>query len=104
MAPTYTTGVQYVALVISGTMYKDAYQKMGLHPKNLSTALEDSGTLVAPLIPWSTDGAFISGALGILPLAYIPFAFLNLINPLVSIFYGFTGITMEKLSKEEKTA
>lgn len=100
----YTTGVQYVALVIPGRMYKDAYQRIGLHPKNLSRALEDSGTLVAPLVPWSTDGAFISGALGILPLAYIPFAFLNLINPLVSIFYGFTGITMEKFLTEEKTA
>ena len=95
----YTTGVQYVALVIPGRMYKDAYAKRGLHPKNLSRALEDSGTLVAPLVPWSTDGAFILGALGVSPLAYIPFAFLNLINPLVSIFYGFTGITMEKISE-----
>jgi NhaC family Na+:H+ antiporter len=27
----------------------------------------------------------------------LPWAFLNLTNPLVSIFYGYTGITMEKV-------
>jgi NhaC family Na+:H+ antiporter len=34
--------------------------------------------------------------LGVFPFAYLPFAFLNLLNPLVSILYGFTGWTMHK--------
>ena len=33
--------------------------------------------------------------------AYIPFAVLNYVNPLVSMFYGVTGITMEEMSEEE---
>ena len=32
--------------------------------------------------------------------SYIPFAILNWVNPLVYIFYGFTGITMEKMTDE----
>ena len=32
--------------------------------------------------------------LGVYPLHYLPFAFMNLLNPLVSVFYGYTGITM----------
>lgn len=32
---------------------------------------------------------------------YGPYAILCWINPLVSIFYGFTGISMEKMSDEE---
>ena len=32
---------------------------------------------------------------------YAPFAFLCWINPIVSIFYGFTGISMEKMTDEE---
>ncbi|SHK16991.1 Na+/H+ antiporter NhaC [Tepidibacter formicigenes] len=95
------TGEQYLSIVIPGRMYKDAYRKKGLHPKNLSRALEDSGTLTSPLIPWNTCGAYMFATLGVNPLAYLPFAFMNLINPLVSIFYGFTGITMEKLPPEE---
>ncbi|OPJ54700.1 Na+/H+ antiporter NhaC [Alkalithermobacter paradoxus] len=94
------TGEQYLAIVIPGRMYKDAYAKKGLHPKNLSRALEDSGTLTSALIPWNTCGAYMFATLGISPFAYLPFAFLNLINPLVSAFYGFTGITMEKLPVE----
>jgi len=87
---------QYMAIVIPGRMYKRAFDDMGLHPKNLSRALEDSGTLSSPLIPWNSCGAFMGATLGVNPLVYLPFAFLNLANPLVSIFYGYTGITMEK--------
>lgn len=32
---------------------------------------------------------------------YIPFAVLNWINPLISILYGFTGITMSEMTEEE---
>jgi NhaC family Na+:H+ antiporter len=94
---------QYMAIVIPGRMYKNAFDKMGLHPKNLSRCLEDSATLTSPLIPWNTCGAFMTATLGVYSLAYLPYAFLNLLNPLVSIFYGYTGITMEKLHEGKKT-
>ena len=99
-------GDQYLSIVLPGRMYKPMYDKKRLHPKNLSRVLEDSGTLTSPLIPWNTCGAFMMSTLGVHPFAYLPYAFLNLINPLISIFYGFTGITMEYLPEEEvqKTA
>jgi NhaC family Na+:H+ antiporter len=101
-----TSGDQYMSLVVPGRMFKDAYAERGLHPKNLSRVLEDAGTLSSPLIPWNTCGAFMTTALGVHPFAYLPFAFLNLINPIVSVIYGYTGITMEKLpeAEAEKTA
>ncbi len=92
---------QYIAIVIPGRMYRSAFSRLGLHPKNLSRALEDSGTLSSPLIPWNSCGAFMGATLGVNPLLYLPYAFLNLANPLVSIFYGYTGISMHKLSPEE---
>ncbi|GAU77230.1 Na+/H+ antiporter NhaC [Fusibacter sp. 3D3] len=96
-------GDQYLAIVIPGRMYKDAFDKKGLAPKNLSRALEDSGTLTSPLIPWNTCGAFMIATLGLAPWTYIPYCILNLVNPFVSIFYGFTGITMEKVDASAKT-
>jgi len=33
-------------------------------------------------------------------LWFVPFAFLNLISPFVSIFYGYTGITMERIDSK----
>ncbi|MGB8951494.1 MAG: Na+/H+ antiporter NhaC [Candidatus Aminicenantales bacterium] len=93
---------QYLSIVIPGRMYRNAFLARGLHPKNLSRCLEDSGTLSSPLIPWNSCGAFMYATLGVYPLSYLPFAFLNLTNPLVSLFYGFTGITMAKLRPEDK--
>jgi NhaC family Na+:H+ antiporter len=92
---------QYIAIVIPGRMYKNAFDERGLHPKNLSRCLEDSGTLTSPLIPWNSCGAFMHATLGVNPLLYLPYAFLNLSNPLVSLFYGYTGITMEKIKESD---
>ncbi len=88
---------QYIAIVLPGKMYKAEFQRRGLDPKNLSRVVEDSGTLTSPLVPWNTCGAYMAATLGVATIAYLPFAFFNLINPLVSIFYGFTGITIRRL-------
>lgn len=94
---------QYLAIIVPGRMYRGAYLKRGLHPKNLSRALEDSGTLTSPLIPWNTCGAYMSTVLGVSAFAYLPFAFLNLATPLISIFYGFTGITIQKIEDDPES-
>lgn len=93
---------QYLSIVVPGRMYREAYRKAGLHPKNLSRALEDSATITSPLIPWNSCGAFMFATLGVFPLAYAPFAFLNLINPVISAIYGWTGWTIEKLPPEKQ--
>lgn len=87
---------QYLSIVVPGRMYRAAYDQAGLHPKNLSRALEDAGTLTSPLIPWNSCGAYMYATLGVFPLAYLPYAFLNLLNPLVSALYGWTGWTIAK--------
>lgn len=96
----FATGVQYVAIVLPGRMFKDIYRERGLHPKNLSRVLEDVGTLCAPFCPWSTDSAFILGALGVSTGAYAPFMFLAIINPVISLFYAWTGFTITKIEPE----
>ncbi|MBN1561707.1 Na+/H+ antiporter NhaC [candidate division KSB1 bacterium] len=87
---------QYLAIVVPGRMYREAYKKAGLKAKNLSRALEDGGTLSSALVPWNTCGAYMWATLGVHPFAYLPWAFLNLLNPIISIILGYTGWTMEK--------
>jgi NhaC family Na+:H+ antiporter len=87
----FIAGDQYLSIVIPGRIFKDLYAERGLHPKNLSRALEDAGTLTSPLVPWNTCGAFMFTTLGISPLVYAPYAFLNLINPVISAIYGYTA-------------
>ena len=89
---------QYLSIVVPGRMYRSAYRRAGLHPKNLSRCLEDGGTITSPLVPWNSCGAYMFATLGVFPLAYLPFAFFNLINPLISALYGLTGWTIVKIA------
>ncbi|MCP3674164.1 MAG: Na+/H+ antiporter NhaC [Gammaproteobacteria bacterium] len=92
---------QYIAIVIPGRMYKLEFHKRNLDPKNLSRVLEDSGTITSPLIPWNTCGAFMAGTLGVATFAYLPFCFFNLINPVISVIYGYTGFKLVPLDSSE---
>ena len=95
---------QYLAIILPGRMYKEAFEDLRLAPKNLSRCLEDSGTITSNFIPWNTCGATMSKFLKCPQWGkggYAPFAILNWLNPLVSIFYGFTGISMVKMTDEE---
>ena len=94
---------QYIAIVVPGRMFRAEFTKRGLDPKNLSRALEDSGTLTSPLVPWNTCGAFMATALGVPTFAYLPFAFFNLTNPVLSAIYGFTGFSIVPLAEPEET-
>lgn len=93
---------QYMAIILPGRMFRAEFQRRKLDPKNLSRCLEDSATLTSPLVPWNTCGAFMASTLGVATLAYLPFAFFNLFNPVISIVYGFTGFTIERITDEDK--
>jgi len=88
---------QYMAIVLPGRMFRAEFARRKLAPQNLSRCLEDAGTLTSPLVPWNTCGAFMAQTLGVATIAYLPYAFFNLINPIVSALYGFTGFTITKM-------
>jgi Na+:H+ antiporter, NhaC family len=94
-----TTSDQYISIVVTGRMFKSAYQKMNLQPKNLSRALEDGATVTSVLVPWNTCGAYFSTIMGVATLSYLPFAFFNYLSPLFSIIIASTGKTMEKIEE-----
>lgn len=92
------TADQYMAIVMPGRMYKEEYERRGLHPTVLSRTLEDSGTITSPLIPWNTCGAFMFGALALTSYEYIFYCFFNLINPIMAIIYGYVGFKIKKIT------
>ncbi|RMG93414.1 MAG: Na+/H+ antiporter NhaC [Deltaproteobacteria bacterium] len=94
---------QYISIVVPGRMLAPAYRARGLAPQNLSRALEDGGTITSPLVPWNTCGAFMAATLMVPTFAYAPYAFLNLLNPLLSILYGITGFSMVPAAAEAST-
>ncbi|XQW86659.1 Na+/H+ antiporter NhaC [Thalassotalea piscium] len=94
------TADQYMSIVMPGRMYKEEYERRGLHPTVLSRTLEDSGTITSPLIPWNTCGAFMFGALALTSYDYIYYCFFNLINPIIAIAYGYIGFKIRKVGED----
>jgi len=74
----------------------------GLSTLNLSRSIEEGGTLINPLIPWSAGGAFTAGALGIPTLAYAPFAFACWLSPLIGLIYAAANRFMPMASEAER--
>jgi len=98
------TADQYIAIVLPGKMFRAEFEKRGLHPKNLSRTIEDSGTMTSALVPWNTCGAYMSATLGVATFAYLPFVFFNLTSPVISMIYGFTGFTIERTDEQPVAA
>ncbi len=86
---------QFIAVALPGRMYADEYERHGLDRLNLSRTLEDSATLTSALIPWNTCGAYMSATLGVATISYAPFAFFNLLCPLIAIIYGFANVALK---------
>jgi Na+:H+ antiporter, NhaC family len=95
-------GAAYFSIVMTGTLMKPIYERLNIKPENLSRILEDTGTQGTALIPWTGSGIYTVGALGVATGVYFPFCFLAFLTPMVSLFYGITGLTMTKYEKSEK--
>jgi NhaC family Na+:H+ antiporter len=93
---------QYISIVLPGRMYRLEFERRGLAPQNLSRTLEDAGTMTSALVPWNTCGAFMAATLGVPTLSYLPYAFVNLLNPVTAIIYGITNFTITPLEKPEE--
>ena len=87
---------QYIAIVLPGRMYRAEFKRRKLASRNLSRALEDSGTITSPLIPWNTCGAYMSASLGIATFSYVPYCFFNLVNPVIAILYALLNVKIVK--------
>lgn len=88
---------QYLALVIPGKMFKNAYEDKGLAPENLSRTLEDSGTVTSVLIPWNTCGAYQSSVLGVGVGEYFVYAMFNWISPFMTLLFAGLNIKIRQL-------
>jgi NhaC family Na+:H+ antiporter len=96
-----TASEQYISVVVPGRMYANIYRKRGLKPELLSRTLEDGGTVTSVLIPWNTCGAVNSTVLGVSTFAYLPYAFFNLISPLMTVFFAYANIKIRRYTDEE---
>ncbi len=91
-----------VTALIVGGMFQRAYEDRRLAPENLSRSLEDSVTIIDPLLPWTVSGIFMATTLGVPTLEYLPWAIFCLGGPVFSLIYALlysrTGVGIRELA------
>lgn len=81
----------YVSLILTPKIMASKYDELGYSRKILSRNTEFGGTLTSGMIPWSDNGIFMAGILGVATLQYLPYMWLAYACMLVTIIAGFTG-------------
>lgn len=89
---------QPMAHVLTGRLMAPLFRDRKVAPEILSRCLEDAGTLAGPMIPWHGYCVYMSGTLGVAWAAFFPYLFLLYLTPFFSVFYGFTGISIKRVS------
>ncbi len=95
-----TTSNQYATSFIIGSAFKDKFDKMGINRKVLSRSIEDAGTMMENLFPWTPSGIFMTMTLGVSPLLYAPYQVMSLANIVIAYFFALTGIACFKNIKK----
>ncbi|MFC7681754.1 Na+/H+ antiporter NhaC [Paenibacillus sp. GCM10028914] len=91
-----------VSILMPGEMLREAYIRRGLHPKNLGRTIEDSASIIEPILPWTAAGAYMAGTLGVETLSYLPWAILCWTGIIFATIWGFTGFGITKLTPEQQ--
>ncbi|WP_076463796.1 Na+/H+ antiporter NhaC family protein [Actinomyces mediterranea] len=83
---------QYATSFIIGTAFGPKYDEAGIPRKVLSRSIEDYGTFIEPMLPWTTTGVYMVATLGVAYAAYVPYMFLQWVNFIIAPLLAITGI------------
>ena len=95
----FAAGVASIVIIMVGVLMKEMFEKMNLSRSVLSRTLEDSSTMILPLIPWGTSGIYYSHQLNVSVGDFFIWTVPCYLCALIAITYGFTGIGIKKLNK-----
>ncbi|WP_295803374.1 Na+/H+ antiporter NhaC [uncultured Microbulbifer sp.] len=90
---------QYIAIVLPARLFRSTFEERGYAPVMLSRVVGDSATVTSPLIPWNSCGAYMAAALGSSTIAFAPFCFFNLFNPLLTMVFSFVGFRVLRATR-----
>jgi len=80
---------QALAVILPSRIMFDTFHHLDIKKEYMTRAIADSGIVLAGIIPWNLAAMLPSLALGVKVTSYLPYAFLNLIFPIVSIIIIF---------------
>ena len=93
------TGDQFISIVLTADIYRQAYREQGYESRLLSRTCEDAATVTSVLVPWNTCGMTQSTVLGVSTFTYFPYCFFNLLSPLMTILVAAIGWRIRRTVK-----
>lgn len=92
----------YVSLILTPKIMAPKIDEMGYDRRVLSRNAEFGGTLTSGMVPWSDNGIFMAGLLGVSTLSYLPYMWLAFACIGLSTLYGFMNKFMWKVDSREE--
>lgn len=99
----FAAGVASIVIIMVGVLMKDLFEKYQVSRSVLSRTLEDSSTMVLPLIPWGTSGIYYTNQLHVSVEEFFIWTVPCYLCAIIAIIYGFTGIGIKKSSNSRLT-
>ncbi len=82
---TVVTCDQTAGIILLGKLMQEKFEAFNLGRERLARTIADTGTTVAPLIPWNVNAIIILAITGMTSLQYAPYAILCLVGPLITL-------------------
>lgn len=98
---TALTCDQVMGIVIPNKLFKDKFEKIGIKREVLVRTISDTGTIVAPLMPWNVNAIIIASVTGITS-GYALFSVLCFLFPFVSIIVAMIENSFLKSDEVER--
>lgn len=86
-----TTSNQSAVSFIIGDAFGKKFDQHRIHRKVLSRSIEDYGTMIENIIPWTTTGIFMAATLGVPVTEYWHWQIMTLANLIIAPMLAITG-------------
>ncbi len=88
---------QTVGIIIPGRNLKEAFADHGLDAADLASIIANSGTALAPLMPWNVNAIIILAITGVPAVEFAPYMVLNFVTIAWILLYTFLKESAEKI-------
>lgn len=86
------TSNQYATTFLVGDAFSERFDRQGIPRRVLSRSIEDCGTMLESLVPWTPTAVYMTTTLGVAWSAWAPYQLLSLVNIPWAFFLALTGL------------
>lgn len=99
---TAAFGEAYMSFILNGELFKEQFDKLGLSRAMLAWIVSEGGLMMAPVMPWTTFGAFVVATLGISGFEFAPYVFMSFLSPIISVLTTYLGLAVVWNNKKNR--